>query len=68
MIIGQCSYRSLETKIKPNIDQFLTLFQAEYIVIDLSDTTQMTEVKKLSLQEVYNDGHFVIYKILKPTT
>ena len=60
-------YDVYQTKIKPNIDQFLTLFQAEYIVIDLSDTTQMTEVKKLSLQEVYNDGHFVIYKILKPT-
>lgn len=61
-------YNHYQEDIRPNVIKFLEYFRVEYIVVDLENNTEMTGVKKLSTQEVYNDGHFVIYKILKPAT
>ncbi len=56
-------YNRYQVDIKPNILKFLTDFKVQYIVIDLDNKTEMTKVKKFPVNEVYNDSHFVIYKL-----
>lgn len=57
-------YAYYKKDIEPNINKYLAKYNVSYIVLDLSNPVESSQISKLKPTEVYRDKNFVIYSFL----